>query len=38
VPFRAGHDALMAMYWMRFQNQIDLVAAAGLLECWPERG
>jgi ferritin-like metal-binding protein YciE len=38
VPFRAGHDALMAMYRMRFQNQIDLVSAAALQECWPERG
>lgn len=34
----AGHDALMAMYRMRFQNQIDLIGAEALPDAWPCRG
>jgi nicotinamidase-related amidase len=30
----AGHDALMTMYRMRFNEQIDLVSAAELFEMW----
>jgi nicotinamidase-related amidase len=34
----AGHDALMAMYRMRFQNQIDLIGAEALIDARPVRG
>jgi nicotinamidase-related amidase len=33
-----GHEALMTMYRLRFNEQIDLVTAEGLMEIWrPER-